>query len=67
MIVPQHNGGGMTDRPAMVSGNGVPSDSADVAMIYIQLDAATSDGVLHIWDPEAGSWSALNTQSLESH
>ena len=50
---------GALDRPALIVGVGVPDDTTDVGMVYINLAGATGDLVLYTWDSTAGVWDAM--------
>ena len=48
------------DRPALICGAGVPSDTADRGMVYIRMNTGlTGDTVLYTWDDTAGTWDPM--------
>ena len=52
---------GSLERPGIIAGIGVPSDTLDVGMLYLNLVGGTSDLVLYVWDDNTSAWVVLTT------
>lgn len=46
-------------RHLLAWGEGAPSDTAVVAMVYFRTDATTGDNVLYTWDTTGSTWDAM--------